>query len=101
MAYYLRSPKNGLGHGTYVDGEFHWMEAAPLVMHDACAGEHPEVVANPHHTDREGFWAHHNARQAFADQFGEGYTLCWDRSYSDRPDAPSCFYCNQPVVGRG
>lgn len=99
MAYYLRAPKGSLGHLQWDIPDRPFITAAPLVMHDRCAT--PEVVANPHHTDQEGFWAHHNARQAFADRCGEGYALCWDFLYSDRPDAPACYFCGEPVIGRG
>jgi hypothetical protein len=32
---------------------------------------------------------------------GAGWDWCWAPIYSDRPDAPDCHWCGDPVVGRG
>jgi hypothetical protein len=100
MAYYLRAPREALGHGSYATGEFVFIRSAPLVMHDRCADANG-CTAAPRDTSREGHRAHFDARDAFAAQAGKGFDLCWDFAYSDRPDAPPCYWCGEPVIGRG
>jgi len=88
MAMYLRAPKDEIGRGVRIDGQFRFITAAPLVMHDSCADD-IGVLGHPWDAGREAF-------SALA-----GQDLCWAPLYSDRPDAAPCYCCGAPVIGRG
>lgn len=79
-----------------------FIHAAPTVMHDACANANvPGMAAVAGDASVEATTERFAARDEFADLFGPGHALCWSPIYSTKPDAPACFYCGKPVVGRG
>jgi hypothetical protein len=79
------------------------IHSAPTVMHDRCcheniAGvEHDASIEDPH----ERLAASFAARDGFAEAFGPGHSLCWGPVWSVKDDAAPCFFCGEPVVGRG
>lgn len=82
-----------------------FVHAAPTVMHDRCANENvpgmAEVAGDP---SIPATTARFEARDAFAGLFGPGHALCWSPVYtSEASEAPGhdCFYCGDPVLGRG
>lgn len=89
MAFYLRAPKEELGNGQWIDGQFRFTRAAHTAMHDACAKAHLGPVSSPGDS----------GRVAFAQAAGQDF--CWSPgpySMGDAPDyAPThpCYWCGE------
>lgn len=87
------------------EGKLVFIHSAPTVMHDRCVhanieGVLHDEVAYPDPHDRLN--ASFAARDAFADLFGPGHALCWDRLWTNDPErAPACYFCGEAVLGAG
>lgn len=118
MAYFIRDDREAPGYRGIgqpiiskklssfqtAEGEHVFIHAAPTVLHDACVHEHvPGVthdaaIEDPHERLNASF----AARDKFAEPFGPGHALCWGPLWTtDVSKAPNCYFCGEPVVGRG
>lgn len=118
MAYFIRDDREAPGYrgiGQPIlsqkltsfrdeDGKHVFINSAPTVMHDACVHSniegvtHDQSILDPHERLNASF----AARDGFAEGFGLAHSLCWDRLWTNDPErAPNCYFCGEPVVGKG
>lgn len=101
--YHIVNTSPGLTSFRGEDGRYVFIHSAPTVMHDACANSNvpgmSEVAGDP---SVEATTKRFAARDAFAEGFGPGQSLCWAPLWTNNPDrAPDCYFCGEPVVGKG